>query len=158
MKRRNIYIALLLFGVVGTGAATGLAAAIDAKQAQIVAKVFNFLDKKPADGAIVVVTAGAADVPAVKAALGALKVVEGSAADAKGAFAVFVGSAADAAIAKGANPGVITIGNDVGCVDAGACVLVVQTQPKVSIFVSRAAAASAGIEFDTSFKMLLTER
>lgn len=134
------------------------AAGLDTKQTLIVAKVFNFLDKKPAPGSVVLVTPGAADVAAVKTALGALKVVEGGPADSAGAFAIIVASPAEAVAAKGGNGNIITISGDVACVDAGACVLAVETTPKVMIYVSRAAAAKAAIEFDTSFKMLLTER
>lgn len=133
-------------------------AGMDAKQVQIVAKVFSFLEKKPAAGATVVVLPGSADPAAVKAALGSLKISEGSPSDAAGAFAVFVGSAQEALAAKAANASTITIGSEVGCVDSGACVLVIETVPKVSIYVSRAAAQKAGVDFDTSFKMLMTER
>jgi len=134
------------------------AAALDGKQVQIAGKVFNFLEKKPAAGATVVIVSGAADPAAVKTTLASLKIVEGGAGDAAGAFAAFVGSAADAQAAKAANAAIITIGGDVACVDSGACVIAIETQPKVSIYVSRAAATKAGVEFDTSFKMLVTER
>ncbi|MEO5374864.1 MAG: hypothetical protein H7840_11380 [Alphaproteobacteria bacterium] len=139
-------------------AAAAAAAGMDNRQVRIVAKVFNFLGKRPMPGASVVVVRGAADVAAVKAALAPMMVVEGGAGDAAGAFAVIVNSAAEAIAASRANPRVFTIGPEVGCVDTGACVLVVETQPQVSVYVSRAAASHAGIEFDTSFMMLITER
>ena len=50
------------------------------------------------------------------------------------------------------------IGADVGCIEAGACVIVVETTPKTSVYLSRKAALDANIEFDTSFRMLFTER
>lgn len=133
-------------------------AAMDAKQVQIVAKVFSFLEKKPAAGAGIVITPNSADLAAAKSVLAADKIIEGPAANAGGAFAIFVTSAADAKTASGVNAGILTISDDLGCVEAGACILAIKTQPKVAIYVSRAAASKAGIEFDTSFKMLLTEK
>ena len=134
------------------------AAPMDGKQMQIVSKVFNFLEKKPPEGSIAVVLPGAAEATSARTVLSSLKIIEGDIADTSTAFAVFVNSASEATAAKGQNAHVLTIGPDVACVDAGACVLAIVTQPKLVIYVSRAAAASANIEFDVSFKMLITER
>jgi len=134
------------------------ASGMDAKQIQIVAKVFNFLEKKPQPKVTILVMPGAADLDAVKSALGALTVVEGGVANVSGAYAVFVNSAADAQAATASNSSIITISSDVGCVDSGACVIAIETQPKVSIYASRAAATKAGVGFDANFKMLITER
>jgi hypothetical protein len=152
-------VALALFAAIAMTPHPAIAAGgMDAKQVQIVAKVFNFLEKKPDSGGTLVITPGAADMAAVKSAFASLKVVEAGSAEAAGAFAVFVGSTAEAQSVKGRNPSVITISGDVACVDAGVCILAVATQPKVVIYVSRAAANGAGVGFDTSFKMLMTER
>jgi hypothetical protein len=151
--------ALALFGIAAMTPRTAIASnEMDSKQVQIVAKVFNFLEKKPAAGGTLVIVPGSADAAAVKSAFGSLKVVEAGTAEAAGAFAVFVASTAEAQSAKGRNPSVIIISGDVACVDAGVCILAVETQPKVAIYVSRAAATGAGVGFDTSFKMLMTER
>jgi hypothetical protein len=134
----------------------GAEAGMDAKQVTIAAKALGFLGTKPGAGAKVVVTAGAADVAAVQAALPGAAVAAGSADGAAGAFAVFVASAAEGR--KAAGKGVVTIGSEVGCVDAGACVIAVETTPKVTIYVSKAAAAEAGVQFDPNFKMMVTEK
>lgn len=157
--RRPAGTALALFGLMILTPNIALASgALDAKQVQIVAKVFNFLEKKPAAGGTLVILPGSADAAAVKSAFGSLKVVEAGTAEAAGAFAVFVGSTAEAQSAKGRNPNIITISGDVACVNDGVCILAIETQPKVAIYVSRAAASGAGVGFDTSFKMLMTER
>ncbi len=131
---------------------------MDGKQIKIAAKIFNFIANKPAPGAGVVVFSGAADVTALGAALINLRVIEGSATDVASAVAVFVNSSAEAKAASQVNSRILTIGTDVACVDSGACILVVQTIPKVSVYLNRAAAMAAGIDFDTAFKMLVTER
>jgi len=131
-------------------------AAMDAKQVTIAAKALGFLSTKPPAGAKIVVIDGAASVADVQAAMPGAAVVGGSAADAAGAFAVFVPGADDARKAAGA--GVVTVGSDVACVEAGACVVAVEVQPKVSIYVSKAAASAAGVAFDPNFKMMITEK
>ena len=131
---------------------------MDAKQVRIAAKVFAFLQTKPAPGARIIVLSGAADSALLAGILANLHISEGRVADVAGAMAVFVNSTDEARAARRINPGVLTIGADVGCVDAGACIIVVETIPKISVYLSRAAASSAGIDFDTSFKMLVTER
>lgn len=132
------------------------AAEMDAKQISIAAKALGFVSPKAATGAKVLVTSGAAPVAAVQSALASATVSAGDAGAAAGAFAVFVSSIDEAQKANG--KGTITISNNVGCVDAGACVMAVETTPKVTIFVSKAAASAAGIEFDPNFKMMITEK
>ena len=131
---------------------------MDAKQVRIAAKVFSFLQNKASPGAVVIVLSGAADVAQLAAALQTLKVSEGRATDTVGAVAAFVNSTAEANAVKGVNPRILIIGADAACVDASACIIAVETIPKISVYLSRAAASSAGIDFDTSFKMLVTER
>ena len=135
-----------------------LADGMDVKQIRIAAKVFSFLQNKPSPGAIVVVLSGAADATLLATALQNLKISDGRVADVAGAVAVFVKSTVDANAAKSVNPHLLIIGTDAGCVDASACIIAVETTPKISVYLSRAAASSAGIDFDTSFKMLVTER
>ncbi len=148
-----------LFGLLTGGApAAARADGMDVKQVRIAAKVFSFLQNKPSPGAIVVVLSGAADVSLLATTLQNLKINEGRVTDVAGAVAVFVNSTAEANAVKGVNPRILIIGANAGCVDASACIIAVETTPKISVYLSRAAASSAGIDFDTSFKMLVTER
>lgn len=154
---RFIIVAVALVGLHGPSKAAQ-AAQLDVKAVQIVAKTFKFLARKPPADARVVVVDGAADIAVARASLGAMTVLEGAAGDAAGSFAVFVNTPEEALLARRANANVLTVGSDVACVDAGACLLAVQTQPTVTIYVSRAAARAAGVEFEPNFKMLVTEK
>jgi hypothetical protein len=126
----------------------------DADQIGIVAKLLKSLERKPPAGATVLVVGDAADIPLVTAALDGLRVIAGPAAQSAGAFAALVDSAADARAAAAANPGVIPIGSDIACIDAGACALAVQTRPKTAVFVAR----KANIGFDAAFRSVVIER
>ena len=150
-----LFVTPLFLNVTG---AFANAAGLDPKQIQIVTKTFDFLSKKPAANAKVVVVAGSADIATVKSALPTFTVTEGGLHDVAGAFAVIVNTPDEAKEARGINANVLTIGGDVACVTASACLIAVQVQPKVTIFVSHAAAQAAGIEFDPNFKMLITEK
>jgi len=154
--RRKSSVLILASALAVSGAAR--AAPLDTKTIQIVAKTFDFLSHKPAPGSKVVVTSGAADPAAVQAVLSKMSVSAGKASDAAGAFAIFVSSAEEAKAARDANAAVFTIGPDVGCVNSASCLMAVETQPKVTIYVSRAVAQASGIEFDPNFKMLITEK
>jgi len=129
---------------------------MDGKQVTIAAKALSFLATKPPAGAKIVVVGTAAELDDVKKALPAANVVAGGPEVAAGAFAAFVGSTADAQMAK--EQGVVTIGGDIACVEAGACVIAVEVTPKVSIYVSRAAASATGVDFDPNFKMMIVEK
>ena len=148
----------IIGGLIGAAPSAALADGMDVKQIRIAAKVFSFLQNKPAPGAVVIVLSGAADAALLATTLQNLKINEGRVTDVAGAVAVFVKSTADANAAKSVNPRLLIIGADAGCVDASACIVAVETTPKISVYLSRAAASSAGIDFDTSFKMLVTER
>lgn len=52
---------------------------------------------------------------------------------------------------------ILTISFDPACTRAGQCVLMVGSQPKVQIVVSRSAAAAARLRFNSSFLMLIKE-
>lgn len=154
---------LAVISVIGAGLAgfmppAAVAGGMDVKQIRIAAKVFNFLQKKPVPGAIVVVLTGAADVALLSAALHSLKINEGRVTDVASAVAVFVNSIDEANAVKSVNPQLLIIGSDAHCVDVSACIIAVETTPKISVYLSRVAASNAGIDFDTSFKMLVTER
>lgn len=54
--------------------------------------------------------------------------------------------------------GVLTVSLDPEAVTAGEAVMAVRSEPRVEIYVSRAAAAAAGVEFSTAFRMMIQER
>ena len=131
---------------------------MDTTQVKVAAKVFNFILHKPPPGASIIVVKGAADLDLVKSVLGGMRIAQGTATDVDGAYAVFVTSIADAVSAKGINPGILTISGDLKCVEAGVCVVAIETNPKLAIYYSHTAATAAGIDFDTSFKLMVSER
>jgi hypothetical protein len=51
----------------------------------------------------------------------------------------------------------ITIGSDPACVNSGACVMGVSTDPKVEIIVNHATAAAVGASFKAAFRMMIHE-
>lgn len=54
--------------------------------------------------------------------------------------------------------GLLIIGTDSACIDAGTCVVSVQSAPKVEITVSQTAAKAAGVAFSAAFRMMVKER
>lgn len=52
---------------------------------------------------------------------------------------------------------IITIGSDAACANSGACVMAVETEPKVEIIVNRATAAAVGAAFKAAFRMMIKE-
>jgi len=50
-----------------------------------------------------------------------------------------------------------TISTDVGCAEAGTCVLAFHSEPTVEVFLSRNAAAGAGVRFTAAFRMLVKQ-
>lgn len=73
--------------------------------------------------------------------------------------ALFVGgTASDAgAVQSATSAGILTVSTDLGCVQSGACVMGIESEPAVRIIVNNAAASSAGITFSTAFSMLVEE-
>lgn len=134
------------------------AAALDPKALKVVAKTFDFLVPKPQSQAKVVVVGGAVDLTLARASLANLSIAEGKSSDSAGAFAVFVSTPEEALAARAANAHVLTIGGDVSCVTSGACLMAVEMQPKVTIYVSRAVAQASSVDFDPNFRMLITEK
>jgi hypothetical protein len=53
--------------------------------------------------------------------------------------------------------GTLSFSTDLGCVEAGACVMAVSSTPRVRIVVNNATAASADIEFQEAFRMMVEE-
>lgn len=52
---------------------------------------------------------------------------------------------------------IITVASDPACVIAGKCVMAVQSEPKIDIFVSQAASKDAGVRFGAAFLMVVKE-
>lgn len=123
-------------------------AEMDPKGVLVAARALNFAKPAPPAGAKIAVAEGAAKVADVASALPAFSVAAGNGA---GAYAVFVSSTAEA---KAAGSKVVAIG-PLDCVEAAACVLAVETSPKVVIYLSNAAAAAAGMDFDSNFKLMV---
>jgi hypothetical protein len=57
-----------------------------------------------------------------------------------------------------AGKGMLTITSDPAAVTAGEAVMAVRSEPRVEIYVNRAAAQAAGVEFSTAFRMMIQER
>ena len=144
----KLLTASLFAAVAATQAAQ---AGMDAKAVQVAAKAIGFVKPNGGGGDRIDVVGSAASLADVQAALSSYKVAAG---DGQGAFAAFVSSAAEAKIA-GAK--VLTIG-PLACVEAAACVLAVETSPKVTIYLSSAAAAAANLDFDPNFKLMVTTK
>lgn len=54
--------------------------------------------------------------------------------------------------------GVITVSTHDDCLNAGNCVMVIKSVPKVDIKVSSAAAGETGVSFGSAFRMMITEQ
>jgi hypothetical protein len=59
---------------------------------------------------------------------------------------------------ESAGKGILTISTDPATVTAGRTVMAVSSEPRVEIYVSRAAAQAAGVQFSTAFRMMIQER
>jgi hypothetical protein len=63
------------------------------------------------------------------------------------------------AVAEASRAGsILTISNDMNCVEVGLCVVGVESKPKVSIVVSKSATAAANLQFGAAFLMMVQER
>ena len=153
-----------------------IANADPAKDLQVAGRALTFLENGPAGKATLGVVfdsskpASVAEKNAVMAALGAGfsaggltlvgKPVDASAvAGVAGVQALYVTAGVNYAAVGGAAKGkkLVTIGSDPACVKSGACTMGVETDPKVTITVNRAAAAAVGAAFKAAFRMMITE-
>jgi hypothetical protein len=124
-------------------------AGFDAKAILVVARALGFTKPPAPAGAKIAVVGAAAALADVQSILSDFSV---SAGDGNDAYAALVSNAAEA---KAAGRKVLTIG-PLACVEAGACVMGIETTPRVTITLSAAAAAAAGIDFDPNFKLMVT--
>ena len=154
----------------------GLAQADPAKDLQVAGRALTFLENGPTGHATIGVVfdpakpASVAEKNAVMAAIGGgysagsvtlvgkpVTVDEVGGAGGVSAFYVTggVNYAAVGAAAKARK--LVTIGSASACVNSGACVMGVTTEPKVEITVNRAAAAAVGASFKAAFRMMIKE-
>jgi hypothetical protein len=158
MRTLLAFVTLVFMAGLAGSAEASAPANVDPKWVLIVAKALDFVTRKPVPPAKVIVVGDAADLAVARSSFGKMEVAAGTVGDAAGAFAIIVNTPEEARAAHAANANVAIIGNNEPCVEVGACLIAVETQPKVSIYVSRAAALAAGIEFDPNFKMMITEK
>ncbi|MFM2041427.1 MAG: hypothetical protein RLY86_3 [Pseudomonadota bacterium] len=86
------------------------------------------------------------------------KAVAAADAPASGAKVWLVTTGAGSAVGPaGAAAKVVTASTDKACVEAGHCVLGIETAPKVQIYVSRKAADAAGVSFESAFLIMVKE-
>jgi hypothetical protein len=149
------------------------AAPLSAKDVQIIAKALGFLDPAPAGGTVAVVysdTVSKADADGVLASFGGGLASAGGTITAKAVDAASLGNGSgyiaiiladgvtsDAANAVAKAHRIPCITANLALVQAGGCIMSVQSDPKVSITVNHAAAQAAGIGFASAFAMLIHE-
>jgi hypothetical protein len=149
------------------------AAPMTGKDLQIIAKTLGFLDPAPAGGVVAVVytdAASKADADAVVSSFGSGLASAGGTITAKAADAASLGDgsayigiiladgvSSDAANAAAKAHHIPCITANLALVQSGACIVAVQSDPKVSITVNHAAAQAAGVGFASAFAMLIHE-
>ncbi len=153
-----------------------LANADPAKDLGVAGRALAFLENGPTGRATLGVVfdpskpASVAEKNAVMAALGSgyaagsltlvgKPVEAGEVGDVSGVQALYVTGGVNYAAVGGAAKAkkLITIGSDPACVNSGACVMGVSTDPKVEIVVNRATAAAVGVAFKAAFRMMIHE-
>lgn len=102
------------------------------------------------------------DMPTGRVRLRSRLVPVGQVSDVSGIQALYVtgGLAAsmDAVSAAAQRLHVPTISADIGCVQAGACVVGFSSEPTVQIMIDRGAAERSGVHFVQAFRMLVREK
>ena len=170
------YILLLIVCTILFGRQDCAAGTADLRDLQVVARSLKFLGKGPGPRVVIGVISDPAS-PAEAAELLATidgrlqsgstdfsgRIIEIGALDAMdGVDLVFVppglGAHQAEVFAAARERGLMTVSTDQSCVDNGYCVMWVKAEPSVRIVVHRAAAEASDIRFDTSFRMLVTER
>lgn len=164
-----IALAMFAWAPVAHGETTG-------KEVQVMLKAIGFLSTRPSGAVQVAVVfdpssaASKQDAEAVKAQLdgaaGALQpkaqiVSTDQLAGFSGVAAIVAAGVSPAgldAVAKAAHgKKMLTLSSDSACAKAGKCVLAVKAEPKVEILLNAAAARDGDVEFQSTFKMMITE-
>ncbi len=147
-----------------------------AKDLQVAGRALTFLENAPAGHAVLGVVydpakpGSVAEKNAVMAALGGgygagAVTLTGKPVEVEevggvsGVVALYVTSGVNygAVGAQAKTRKLVTIGSAGACVQSGACVMGVTTEPKVEITVNRAAAAAVGAVFKAAFRMMIKE-
>lgn len=147
------------------------ASATDAKDLQVIGRALSFVEggatgditvavvyddasKAEAESVAALMDGG---IKAGKVKMSAQLVSVADLGSASGAAAIFVPSGMSAHYGALKGAGKLTATTDEACVQAGACVVYVQSAPKVEILVSQAAAAASSISFAAAFRMMIKE-
>ncbi|WP_417317222.1 hypothetical protein [Emcibacter sp.] len=69
-----------------------------------------------------------------------------------------MGGHQSAVASAAAQSGILTISNDMSCVESDLCVVGVESSPKVSIVVSKSATQASSLSFGSAFLMMVKER
>ncbi|ESQ75765.1 hypothetical protein [Asticcacaulis sp. AC402] len=147
-----------------------------AREIQVAGRTLTFLDGGPTGKVTFAIVydaskpASVAEKDEVMAALGSGMAAGSATIVGKPVEAGAIGSAGDVGayyITRGVNftavgsaaksKKILSIGSDMACVKAGACVMGVAATPKVEIVVNSATAAAVGAKFKAAFKMMIKE-
>jgi hypothetical protein len=157
------------------GARPSLAATLNARDLQVVARAVAFMTPAPTgtvEVGIVHGDAGRAEAEALAATFGegvranavtlrpaTVTVAQATASPMK-VLLLTPSALPQAGAIAGAVAGkaVLTVAPDVAAVERGLAVMAVRSEPRVEIFVSRAAAAASGTSFASAFRMMIQER
>lgn len=155
------------------GLSPGLASASPAKSIQVAGRVLTFLKNAPSGTTVVGVVFdrsnpdSVAEKNAIMAGIGGGYSVGGATIVGKpmeegaigGVKALFITHGVDyAAVGADARAKhIITIGSDLACVQSGACVVGISTDPTVQIVVNHTSAAAVGASFRAAFRMMIEE-
>jgi hypothetical protein len=156
-----------------SAAAPGLAYADPAKDIQVAGRALTFLENGPTGPTVIGVVfdpskpGSVAEKNAIMAAIGGgysagaitLTGKPMEAGDISGVKVVFVthGVNYGAVSSQSKAKHIIAIGSDPACVQSGACVMGVSTDPSVQIVVNHNAAAAVGASFKAAFRMMIHE-
>ena len=170
MQRSKAIIAgLMALAALSPGAAT----ADPARNIQVAGRVLTFLENGPTGRAVIGVVydpakpGSVAEKNAIMAAIGGGYSAGAVTIIGKPMEAGAVGGAKILFVTRGVNYAavgsdarakhIITIGSDVACVESGACVIGISTDPTVQIVVNHNAAAAVGASFRAAFRMMIHE-
>lgn len=152
---------------------TAAAAAPSQKDLQIIGRVLGFLDP-PLGGEVTVGIVSDGDPAAAQATADLMssglkagnvtlvpKLVDTAGAAAAGVQVLLVPAPAAAGaqvVSAMAGKKTLVVSTDPACVDAGTCVMSVQSEPSVEIVMNRAKAQETGISLGSAFRMMIKER
>ncbi len=164
---KKMVFLLSLFTSVGLSGVANAAAPTD-KDAQIILRTLGFFEPAVTGDVGVAVVYGGGVSKAEAEAIAQTLSVSGSKGkilalatnDLSGAKIVFVpdGYTDYAPVEAATKAGKITLDKSGACMNADKCVLSIVAEPKVQITVAPVALAASGLKFNSSFKMMITEK